>query len=49
MKKIIAGITLFLMMGALTRNADWMSFSPIPGNSQINIAEFSNTSDISHF
>lgn len=50
MKKIVAGITLFLiLMGALTRNANWMSFSPVPENSQIIMAEFSNSSDISHF
>lgn len=51
MKKIIAGITLFLiLMGALSRNAAWLSSSRIPANNQISIAAFSDSkSDISRF
>lgn len=51
MKKIIAGITLFLiLMGALSRNADWLSTSRVPENNQIHIALFSDSnSNTSNF
>lgn len=51
MKKIIAGITLFLILtGALAHNADWLDSSRILENSQINIAGFGiDTSGITYF
>lgn len=51
MKKIITGITLFLILtGTLAHNADWLDSSRIPQNNPIRIAEFSDSrSDISRF